>query len=200
MPHATPRFFRSADELRRWFDRNHAKVETLQVGFYKKSSKKKGVTYAEALDEALCHGWIDGVRHGIDDERYTIRFTPRRPGSIWSLVNTKRAKELEAEGRLKPPGLKVFKNRDAEKTKKYSYEATSKLVFDAAFKKRFAANRKAWAFFQSRTPRYRELASWWVMSAKKEETRSRRLDELIACSERGEKPKPFLFTRAEKAK
>ncbi|HXV59240.1 MAG TPA: YdeI/OmpD-associated family protein [Vicinamibacteria bacterium] len=196
----TPRFFKNPKELRSWLAENHKTSSSLQIGFYKKSAKKAGITYAEALDEALCFGWIDGVRHGIDAERYTIRFTPRRPGSIWSVVNTRRAEELKAAGLMKPPGLAAFDGRDAEKTKKYSYEVRSKLVLDAKYVRRFQSNRKAWDFFQSRTPRYRELASWWVMGAKKGETQLRRLDELIACSERGERPSPFLVSRASKAK
>jgi uncharacterized protein YdeI (YjbR/CyaY-like superfamily) len=194
-----PRFFKSSAELREWLERHHARASELQVGFYKKTSSRTGVGYKEALDEALCFGWIDGVRRAVDDERYTIRFTARRPGSVWSVVNTKRAQELIEQGLMRPAGRAAFESRDVEKTKRYSYEReTSNL--DREYQRRFESNRKAWAFFGSRPPGYRKLAIHWVMSAKREETRERRLAELIDCSARGEKPRPFLVSRASRRK
>ncbi len=194
-----PRFFKSSPQLREWLEDHHETAHELQIGFYKKRSRRTGILYEEALDEALCFGWIDSVRHGIDDERYTIRFTPRRPGSIWSAVNTKRVRELLRRGLMTSRGRTAFENRDAEKTKRYSYEVGARTL-DPEYERQIESNGKAWAFFRSQTPRYRELAAFWIMNAKQDKTRERRLAELIESSERGEKPKPFLVSRASRRK
>lgn len=177
-----PIFFESPSELRDWLEENHGTAQELWVGFYKKGAAKTGITYKEALDEALCYGWIDGVRKSVDEDRYTNRFSPRKPKSNWSAVNIKRVGELKALGRMKPSGLREFERRDPSRD--YSYE-TNVRELDAALEKQFRANRKAWDFFDSQPPSYQRLARFWIMSAKKEETRLKRLQSLIESSERG---------------
>jgi uncharacterized protein YdeI (YjbR/CyaY-like superfamily) len=179
-------FFESASGFRAWFEENHEQATELFIGFYKVNSGKTGITYAEALDEALCFGWIDGVRKSIDATSYTIRFTPRKLGSIWSSVNTKRADELLQLGLMRPPGLKAFQERDQGKSQQYSYEARNREL-DESYEERFRANTKAWDFFQAQAPSYQKVANWWVMSAKKEETRLKRLATLIQDSENGKR-------------
>lgn len=151
---------------------------------YKVGSGKKAVTYKEALDEALCFGWIDGVRKRLDDESYVQRFTPRRPKSYWSTVNTRRAEELRREGRMHPAGLATFERRNREDTQRYSSERAT-ATLDPSHEKMFRANRKAWSYFEAEAPWYRRVAVHWVTSAKKEETRQRRLARLIADSAAG---------------
>lgn len=154
--------------------------------FYKTSAGRKGITYREALDEALAFGWIDGVRRGVDDERYTIRFTPRKARSIWSNVNVKRVGELIAAGRMEAPGLAAFAKRDAKRSGIYSYERET-AELDAAAVKVIKADRAAWAFHEKQPPSYRRLVAHWVMSAKRPETRERRLDVLIASAREGKR-------------
>ena len=180
----SPTFFASAGELRGWLEEHHAGERELWIGFHRKDSGKGGITYPEALDEALCFGWIDGVRKSIDAASYTIRFTPGKPRSSWSEVNVRRARELTALGRMRPAGTRAFEERDEEKTKQYSYEARSRDL-DPALAERFRANAGAWAFFESQPPYYRRVAQWYVMSAKREETRLKRLAELIDRSAQG---------------
>lgn len=176
-------FFKSQSECRRWLERNHDKVKELWFGFYKKSSGKAGLTYRQALDEALCFGWIDGLRKSLNEESYIQRFTPRRAKSIWSRINIKRVKELNKLGKVKPAGLKAFTARSPEKSGVYSFENAPRELSDD-LKKKFKVNEAAWDFFQSCPPGYRRRASFWVMSAKKEETRLRRLAALIEDSEK----------------
>lgn len=179
-----PTFFKSGDDFRNWLDKNHGKQQELLLGFYKKASGNGGITYQEALDEALAYGWIDGIRKSVDDASYTIRFTPRKPKSIWSMVNIKRVGELTKLGRMQAPGLKAFEGRDVKRAQLYSYERkTSKL--DGELEKRLKANKRAWEFFQAQPPGYQRVISWWVISAKQEETRLRRLQTLIKDSEQG---------------
>ena len=178
-----PTFFKDAAGFRRWLEKNHATAGELLVGFYRKASGR-GVTYPAALDEALAFGWIDGVRKRFDEQSYTIRFTPRKAGSIWSAVNIKRVRELIAQGAMKPPGLHAFEGRDERKTNQYSYERAH-ATFDPALDALLRANRKAAVFFDAQPPSYRKVATHWVMSAKKEETRVRRLAHLIQCSAKG---------------
>ena len=165
-------------------ENNHGKAQQLLVGFYRKDSGKGGITYPEALDEALCFGWIDGVRGRFDEASYTIRFSPRKPDSIWSAVNIKRADELLALGRMHPFGRKVFESRDQEKANLYSYER-ARCKLEGAYEKQFRANKQAWEFYQAQAPWYRRTSCWWVVSAKREETRLRRLEKLIADSAAG---------------
>jgi uncharacterized protein YdeI (YjbR/CyaY-like superfamily) len=176
-----PKFFRTQNELRKWFEKNHDQRDELWIGFYKKESGRGGVDYKQALDEALCTGWIDGVRKNIDEERWMIRFTPRKKKSYWSAVNTKRAKELIAQGKMLPPGLAVFEARDVEKTQKYAFEREH-VQFDAASEKTFRANKTAWEFWSAQPPGYRKVLTWYVVGAKREETRASRLQKLIDAS------------------
>ena len=179
-----PTFFKTSGHLRRWLEKNHGSATELWVGMYKKASGKIGITYKEALDEALCFGWIDGVRKSVDAEAYVQRFTPRRANSYWSAVNTTRAKELIGAGRMHDAGLAVFERRDTSKTARYSFEREHAKL-DAPAEKQFRANTKAWQFFQSQPPGYRRVALHWVTSAKRPETRQRRLETLIRDSGRG---------------
>jgi|SRR5215469_4370168 len=179
-----PNFFKSGNEFRGWLEKNHDKQQEFLLGFYKKASGKGGITYQEALDEALAFGWIDGVRKSLGEASYTIRFTPRKPKSIWSMVNIKRVGELTKLGRMRAPGLKAFEGRDLKRAQLYSYERkTSKL--DGELEKRLKASEKAWEFFQAQPAGYQRVISWWVISAKQEDTRFRRLERLIKDSENG---------------
>jgi uncharacterized protein YdeI (YjbR/CyaY-like superfamily) len=177
-------FFKSAEEFRRWLDKNHDKQQELLLGFYKKASGRGGITHREALDEALACGWIDGVVKSLDDASYTIRFSPRKAKSIWSLVNIKRVGELTKLGRMRPSGLKAFEARDLKRAKLYSYERKASKL-GPELEKKFRANKKAWEFFQAQPPGYQSVISWYVISAKQEETRLRRLERLIKDSENG---------------
>jgi len=180
----TPKFFRSPLELRKWFAKHHTTAKELLVGFYKKDSGKPSVTWPESVDEALCVGWIDGVRRSLDEEAYTIRFTPRKPGSTWSAVNVKRLAVLSVDGRMLPAGLAAFEKRKAHKTGIYSYEQRPRALPEP-YAGMFRKNKRAWAFFESQPPGYRRTATWWVVSAKKEATRLKRLASLIADAEAG---------------
>ena len=187
-------FFKSQPDFRKWLEKNHNKTAELVVGFYKVGTGKKSIGYKESVDEALCFGWIDGVRRRIDVESYSIRFTPRRTGSIWSRANIKRAEELEKLGLMKESGLKIFHSFDKKKTNRYSFEQKT-VKLSSEFEKQFKANKKAWEYFQSMPPSYRKPAMWWVMSAKQEETRIRRMNTLIADSEAGIKIKVLTLER-----
>ena len=182
------KFFKSQAELRKWFEKNHARLKEQWVGFYKKGSGKTSVLYMEAVDEALCFGWIDGIAKGIDDKKYCQRFTPRKPKSIWSAVNIKKIEALIKSGKVSPHGLKIFNERDKNKTNQYSFEQ-DKIKFTLAHLKVFKKNKKAWENFNGMSPGYRRTATWWVINAKQEETRLRRLDTLMKDSEAGRKIK-----------
>ena len=179
-----PKFFSSPEQFRQWLEQSHDSAEELLVGFHKKDSGKKSVTYAQALDEALCYGWIDGVRKSLDETRYTIRFTPRKPKSIWSNVNVRHDERLQKEGRMAEPGLRAYARRDPKRTGIYAFENEAR-EFSPEFEKRFRANKAAWQFFQTEPPSIRRTCIFWVMSAKKEETRVRRLDQLITRAAQG---------------
>ncbi len=184
MNHENPKFFKTQSAFHNWLKNNHSKKQELWIGFYKKHTGKKSITYHEALDEALCFGWIDGIRKRIDEEIYVQRFTPRKKGSNWSRVNINKVKNLKKEGRMKPSGLKAYGNLDGKKTKQYSFEQEN-IKLDPAYIKKFTG--KAMGFFNLQPPYYRKAATWWVMSAKKEETRLRRLSILIEDSKKGER-------------
>ncbi len=180
----TPRFFKTPADFRAWLEQHHERAQELLVGFYKTDSGKPSITWPESVDEALCFGWIDGIRKRIDEVSYSIRFTPRRRGSIWSSVNTKRVAVLMNESRMRPAGVKAFEARDPNKTGIYSFErATASL--SAAFENTFRANTKAWSFFDAQPAGYKRVAVYFVISAKQEETRKRRLDRLIRDSADG---------------
>ena len=179
-----PRSFKTQDEFRAWLETNHAAENELIVRCYKVHAKDRGIGYRESLDEALCFGWIDGVRHGLDDDSFTTRYTPRKPKSYWSRVNIKRANELEAEGKMHPAGLAAFRARAGIAHAPYSFE-TPPMQLDPAFAKTFRANKRAWEFLQAQAPWYKRTSTFWVMSAKREETREKRLCELIErCAKR----------------
>jgi uncharacterized protein YdeI (YjbR/CyaY-like superfamily) len=173
-----PTFFRTPAAFRRWLEKNHDRFEELWVGFYKKASGKGGLTYPEALDEALCFGWIDGVRRRLDAEAFVQRFTPRRPRSYWSAVNMHRVAELQKAGRMAPPGVAAFERRTKQTPRRYSFERPT-ATLTPEFETMFRRNAKAWAYFEEEAPWYRRVALHWVTSAKREETRRRRLDMLI---------------------
>jgi uncharacterized protein YdeI (YjbR/CyaY-like superfamily) len=184
-------FFTSAVEFRLWLDANHHNTTELLVGFYKLDSGRGGITYAEALDEALCYGWIDGVRKRVDEVSYTIRFTPRKPRSIWSKVNLGHVARLQKSGRMMPAGLKAFEARTAARSGIYAFENAPRSLAPAD-ERAFKANKKAWKNFKQQAPYYQRVAIWWVISAKKEETRARRLKQLIEDTENGRRLKQLI--------
>jgi uncharacterized protein YdeI (YjbR/CyaY-like superfamily) len=190
---AKPRFFASGAAFREWLERHHANASELLLGFYKVKASKKGITYREALDEALAFGWIDAVRRGLDEERYTIRFTPRKRKSIWSKVNIKRVGELKAAGRMHQAGLAAFANRDEARSGIYSYERQIHSELDPASMKMLKADHAAFEFFERQAPGYRKVVAHWVGSAKKAETRERRLAKLIECCREGRKIPPLAY-------
>jgi uncharacterized protein YdeI (YjbR/CyaY-like superfamily) len=181
-----PKFFAAPAEFREWLEKNHASAQELYVGFHKKSSGKKSITYAEALDEALCFGWIDGVRRSLNETSYIQRFTPRRPRSIWSLVNVKHVERLKKEGRMHAAGLAAYEQRDPQRTGVYSFE-NAPLELASEYEKEFRKQKGAWEYFQTYPPYLKKQVSYWVMSAKKEETRLKRLRQLIESSAKGER-------------
>ncbi len=180
----TATYFDSAAAFRRWLAPNHSSASELLLGFYKKGASKVGITYSEALDEALCFGWIDGVRRRVDDERFTIRFTPRTKRSIWSAVNVRHVERLQREGRMAPAGIAAFAARDPARMNVYAFEGSGKGL-DADSERILRKNAKAWRDWSARPPGYRRTAGWWVSSAKKPETRAKRLATLIECSAKG---------------
>ena len=186
MKDPAPRRFASRAAFRQWLARNHGKAAEIWVAFYRKSSGKGGLTYDQAVEEALCFGWIDGLKKTHDAASFRQRFTPRRPRSIWSMINIRRAEKLRAAGRMAPPGLATFESRDPGRTGLYSFENREREL-DAAGKRAFRADAGAWKFFNAQPPGYRRIASFWVMSAKRDETRERRLTQLISDSGRGER-------------
>lgn len=175
-------YFETALELRSWLELNHVSARELWIAFHKKSTGRRSITWPESVDEALSFGWIDGVRKSISVDAYVIRFTPRRRGSVWSKVNIARAEVLIREGRMRPAGLRAFEARDAKRSGIYSFEQREKAKLSQVEMKQFRANAHAWAFFASQPPSYRKTALWWVVSAKRPETRARRLATLIADS------------------
>jgi uncharacterized protein YdeI (YjbR/CyaY-like superfamily) len=190
-----PTFFATPADLRDWFNQHHESETELLVGFYKKDSGKPSITWPESVDEALCVGWIDGIRRGLDDESYTIRFTPRKPRSIWSAVNIARVEALTNEGRMKAAGLKAFERRRENKSGIYSHEQRDQIELSEAETKAFQANEKAWDFFESQPGSYRKAVFWWIVSAKKEETRAKRLASLIDDSANGRRIKQFTYVK-----
>jgi len=178
-----PKIFPSPSAWHAWLDEHHEKQDELLVGFYKVGSGKASITWPEAVDGALCFGWIDGVRKSLGESSYVIRFTPRRAKSVWSAVNIKRVAELSASGLMRPRGVQAFELRTGNRSEIYAYEQRKGAKLEGAYEKQFRANQKAWKFFQAQPPWYQRTASWWVISAKKEETRLKRLGQLIQDSE-----------------
>jgi uncharacterized protein YdeI (YjbR/CyaY-like superfamily) len=189
--------FGSRDELRAWFEEHHDTKSDAWFGYYRKGVPKQSVTYPEAVDEALCFGWIDGITFRIDDEVHANRFTPRRKGSNWSAKNVQRVTELLAEGRMQPAGLAAFEARRPERTGVYSYENRPRDL-PPEYLEPLQVNPEAWAFWQAQTPTYRRAATWWVVSAKQESTRQRRLDALISDSAAGRQLRQLAIGRGER--
>ena len=188
-------FFATPQDLRDWLTDNHLGKQELWVGYYKKSTGIPSITWPESVDQALCFGWIDGIRKRIDDESYMVRFTPRKAKSHWSNVNLRRIKELKEQGLVLKEGLEAFNRRTPEKTANASYEQ-NKITLDPKFEKAIKKNKKAWHFFSEKlAPSYRKQAVWWIMSAKKEETKARRLRILIESSEKETLIPPLRWTK-----
>jgi uncharacterized protein YdeI (YjbR/CyaY-like superfamily) len=180
-----PIYFESPAAFRKWLQHNHDKVDELWVGFHKKSSGRPSLTWQQSVDEALCFGWIDGIRKSVDDTRYVIRFTPRREKSIWSAVNIKRVGELTELGLMHAAGKAAFQRRGDDRSAIYSYEQRKTATLPPAFEKQLKANKAAWSFFREQPPSYQRVASFYVISAKRPETQLKRLHNLIAESARG---------------
>jgi uncharacterized protein YdeI (YjbR/CyaY-like superfamily) len=191
-----PHYFETPGEFRAWLEEHHERARELWVGFYKKSSGKPSITWPEAVDQALCFGWIDGIRKSVDADSYTNRFTPRRPRSTWSAVNIRRVQELTSAGLMHPAGTAAFEQRTGENSAIYSYEQKD-VQLGAEYEGKFRANQPAWSFFQAQAPWYRKTAIRWVTSAKREETRLKRLITLIEDSEHGRTIPPL--TRGNRA-
>ena len=179
------KYFKTPADLRSWFEKNHQKKREQWIGYYKKDSGTPSITWPESVDQALCFGWIDGVRKSVDDKRYTIRFTPRRTTSIWSVINIKRVKELKKLGLMKREGLTLFELRDGKKSNRYSFEQRKNPVLPLRYKKIFRSNKNAWTFFSTQPPWYRKASVWWIISAKQEKTKMQRLERMIRDSETG---------------
>jgi uncharacterized protein YdeI (YjbR/CyaY-like superfamily) len=184
----TIKFFKSPKDFRKWLEKNHSSKQELWVGYHKKSSDQPSMTWPESVDEALCFGWIDGIRKSVDDFRYTIRFTPRRRGSIWSAVNIKRAQELSDKDLMNSAGIAAFSARKENRSGIYSYEQRSANL-DRQYEKRLKQNKTARDFFYSQPLSYRKAIVWWIVSARQEVTRLKRLEKLISESERGKRLK-----------
>ena len=178
-------FFAQPAAFRAWLEKRHQIKREQWVGFHRKASGRPSITWPEAVDEALCFGWIDGLRKTIDAESYKIRFTPRRPTSNWSAINIRRMKELMREGRVGPAGIKAFQKRMPERSGIYSYENRKSATLNDAALKLFRTESAAWEFFQSQPASYRQTAIWWVVSAKRPQTHQDRLRKLIALSKAG---------------
>jgi uncharacterized protein YdeI (YjbR/CyaY-like superfamily) len=187
------KFFKTPADFRDWLEKNHASKQELWVGYYKKDSGKLSITWQQSVDQALCFGWIDSVRKSIDEISYMNRFTPRRPRSVWSNVNIKRVQELIEANLMQPAGLKAFEERKPEKSGIYSFEQKDQKLSDE-YEQRLKARAEAWEFFQKQAPWYQRTVSWWVISAKKEETRQKRLDQLIAACAEGRTVAQFTRT------
>jgi uncharacterized protein YdeI (YjbR/CyaY-like superfamily) len=185
-------FFDTPAELRAWFERHHESAPELFVGYWKKGSGRTGVTHPQAIEQALCFGWIDSIGRTIDDRRYQVRFTPRRKGSVWSAVNVAKVAELTEAGLMHPAGLRAFEQRKPDRVAVYSYEQPAGAVLDDEQTALFQADEAAWEWFSAQSPSYRRAAAHWVVSAKRADTRRRRLAQLIADSAAGRKVPPLV--------
>lgn len=188
----TPKFFKTKNDLRKWFEKNHNKLNEQWIGFYKTTSGKQSITWSESVDEALCFGWIDGIRKSINNESYMIRFTPRKPNSTWSAVNIKKIEELTKLGLMKPEGIAAYNKKKDSNSKIYTYEQ-NEISLDKKYESIIKANKKAWEYFDEQlAPSYKKISIKWVMSAKQETTRLSRLKVLIDSSAKGEKIPGFV--------
>lgn len=188
---AKPVFFATLADWRAWLENHHADAEELWVGFYKRDSGRPSITWPESVDGALCFGWIDGVRKSIDAVSYKIRFTPRKPRSTWSAINIKRVRELTKLKLMHPSGLRAFDRRDGDRSAIYAYEQRKTARLTTTYEKQFRENARAWTYFRSQPPWYQRTSTYWVISAKKEDTKLKRLATLVECSEKGS-PIPSL--------
>jgi uncharacterized protein YdeI (YjbR/CyaY-like superfamily) len=182
-----PVFFEKPEDFYKWLEKNHKTEKELIVGFYKTGSGKPSITWPESVDQALCFGWIDGVRRSLGEESYTIRFTPRKPNSIWSVVNIKKMEQLMAKGLLKPEGLAAFEKRTEAKSRIYSHEQEEAGRLSPEFEKAFKANKSAWDFFTTQAPSYQKVMIHHVMTAKQEKTRQARFEKLLQASAEGKR-------------
>jgi len=181
-----PVFFANALAFRKWLEKNYKKEKELWVGYYKKHTGKSNMTWSESVDQALCFGWIDGIRKGIDEESYCNRFTPRKPKSNWSEINIKKVKQLIKDGLMHPAGLELYKNRKKKDAGAHSYE-NKPTKLPPALEKKFKSDKTSWKFFQSQSPSYQKTMFFWILSAKKEETQVMRLEKLIKANKEGKK-------------
>lgn len=191
-----PTFFATPEDFRAWLEAHHATEKELLVGFYKRGSKKQSITWPESVDEALSFGWIDGVRKSLGDDAYTIRFTPRKPTSIWSAINVARVNALMKAGRMRPAGIAAFEKRTPERTGVYSFERNEAAKLTAEEEEQLRKNKKAMAFWEAKPPWYRRAATHWIVSPKREETRKKRLEQLVACAAEGVDIPPLRIRRA----
>jgi uncharacterized protein YdeI (YjbR/CyaY-like superfamily) len=191
------KFFAKASEFRKWLSSNHDKADELWVGYYKKVTGIPSITYPESVDEALCYGWIDGLRQSIDEKSYRIRFTPRRAGSTWSDVNIRRVKKLTELGKMEPAGTRAFESRKMDSASNSVKRENIRL--SRQFEDRLKSNEKAWEYFNGLAPSFRKISIGWIMSAKKEETRLRRLAVLIESSEKGRLVPPLIVSRKKRS-
>lgn len=190
-----PTFFPTPDDFRKWLKENHEEETELWVGYYKKATGRPSITWPESVDQALCFGWIDGIRKKWNEEAYQVRFTPRKPNSHWSHVNIKRIEELKKAKLVTPSGLEAYAKRDPENTGKASFEQKN-VALSADFEKRLKANKKAWEYFNNKlAPSYRKQSIHWVMSAKREVTREKRFQTLLNCSEEQSKVPPLKWAK-----
>jgi uncharacterized protein YdeI (YjbR/CyaY-like superfamily) len=192
-------FFASPEEFRGWLERHHESETELWVGFHKRGTGRPSMTWPESVEQALCFGWIDGVRRSLGDESYAIRFTPRKPRSTWSKVNVEKVAELERRGLMRDAGRRAFERREEDRTAIYAYEQDGEAKLPPVYEDRFRGNVAAWEWFQSQAPWYRRTAIRWVVSAKREETRERRLRALIEDSAAGRTIGPLTRPRGVRA-
>jgi len=195
MPGLAPTTFASVTAFRAWLTRHHATAQELVVRCFKVQAREQGLTYREALDEALCFGWIDGVRRALDADSFTVRFTPRRARSTWSAMNVRRFGELQADGRVQPSGVAAFEARTEERSRVYSFESPQAVTLSRERERALRADRVAWAFFSAQPPWYRRTSVFWVESAKREETRANRFAQLRECSARRQRIGPLKRDR-----
>ena len=182
-----PHFFKTPADFRKWLDKNHETKTELLVGFYKTSTGKASMTWPESVDQALCYGWIDGVRRSLGEESYTIRFTPRKPASIWSSVNIDKMADLQKKGLVQPAGIAAFEKRTESKSRVYSHERTEDAQLSAEMEKEFRAEKAAWEFFMKHAPSYRKAVIHLIVSAKQEKTQRSRFEKLLAASKEGKR-------------
>jgi uncharacterized protein YdeI (YjbR/CyaY-like superfamily) len=192
-----PTFFETPEAFRAWLEANHETETELLVGFHKRGSGRLSMTWPESVDQALCFGWIDGVRRRIDDHSYSIRFTPRKPRSTWSRINVAKVAELTDRGLMQPAGLRAFERRTEENTGIYSFERGEEAQLPKEYERRLRANKKAATWFDAQPPSYRRTAKHWVISPKREETRKRRMTQLIECSAAGRAIPPLTRPTGE---